>query len=226
MLREDNNTGGIEITSVTRDGPAARAGLRKGLFIHSVDDVPMQGRGLPDVVEMLRGKVGTKVKLDVFDPNKNASQVVELMREELNFAQHASMRERTNLAVMTDQVLRLEATNGARAVIQFFGFTTGGSLGRAGDGEDTATYRWRYGVGPGAPVVTGTNTAVYRYTAKLVGSNRYQLTSRGGTEDAKVKVGEFEVEWSYGYTNKGFIYCNPTKVTATVNDRSEFENGP
>src|SRR5262249_41217740 len=108
---------------------------------------------------------------------------------------------------------------------QFLGFSADAGFGSK-DRQETATYRWRFKASPFASVLAGTNTATDRYTLKLVGSNRYELTARNSREEAKVKAGEITLDWSYGDTNKGLIYCNPSKLKASVHDRSVFDTGP
>ncbi len=224
MLRMDEDSGEVEIMGVTPGSPAAKAGLQKGLFIRSIENLPTKGKKLSESVEVLRGAVGTKVTLEVFDPDKNQNRVVELTREEIVVTGSEWLGRQTNIAVTTDQVLRLEATNGARAVIQFLGFTCGGF--GSGDREDTATYRWRFRASPSAASVAGTNTAVDRYTSKLIGSNRFQRTPRNNPEDAQVKASEIAVQWSYGNTNKGFIRFDQSTLKASLNDQSAFDGGP
>ena len=224
-LRMDADSGELEILDVTPGSPAAKAQLRKGLFVRSIDDTPTKGKQLSECVEVLRGAPGTGVKLEILDPGENQSRMVELTREEILSPRYERLGGLTNLAVSADQVLRLEATNGARAVIQFLSFTTDGGFG-SGDRQETATYRWRFRASPGAPILAGTNTAVDRYTRKLIGSNRFELTPKNSREEAKVKAGELAVEWSYGSTNKGYIRINPSTLKATVHDLSEFEKGP
>jgi carboxyl-terminal processing protease len=55
----------IIISAVLPDGPAAKSGLRARDIILAVDDKPVAGMPLGRVVEMIRGKAGTKVKLTV-----------------------------------------------------------------------------------------------------------------------------------------------------------------
>ncbi len=224
-LRVNEDSGELEIMGVNPGSRAAKAGLQKGLFIRSIDNTPREGKGLSECVAVLRGKVGTKVNLEVFDPDKNQGRVVELTREEIVSTGYERLGGLTNIAVTADQVLRLESTTGARAVIQFLGFTKDGGF-ESRDARDTATYRWRFSSSPGATIVTGTNTAVDRYTMKPIGSNRFEITPTNSREEAKVKAGEIAVEWSYGYANKAYIRINPSSLKATVHDQSEFEKGP
>jgi hypothetical protein len=126
-----------------------------------------------------------------------------------------------SIAVTTDKVLRVEATDGAVALIQFFGFTMDSEKG-----EDTTTYRWRFKASPSSPILGGTNTTVYRYTRKQTGANTYQLAAKDGDDAKRIKVGTFRLDWSYGYTNRGFIYLNRATDKGSVVERTGFETGP
>jgi len=224
MLLKNPDTEELEIRGVVPASPAAKAGLQPGLVVLSIDDVPMEGKRLSEAVELARGAVGTMMKLEVFDPKKNESRVVELTRAEIAFAGTESWGRQTNITLSADEVLRLEATNGARAVIQLLGLTSGG--GRSGDHEDSASYRWRFRASMSAPIQSGTNTAVDKYTLKLIGPNRFDRTSRNSGEEGRIKAGEMALDWSYGYTNKGYIRLDSSRFTPSVHGREEFETGP
>jgi len=224
MLHQDDASGELRIIGITAGSPSAKAGLKIGQIIRSIDRTPTQGISLKAAVESLRGELGTKVRVELFDPSTEQSIVVELTREQIVTTGNTHASGEPSTIVTTDQTLWLEATNGARAVIQFLGFTSGG-VG-TGELESTATYRWRFKASPAAAVQAGTNTAVDRYTSTLTGSSRYLITPINNREEAKVKAGEISVDWSYGYTNKGYIRVNGTKLTSQVREQGEFEVGP
>jgi carboxyl-terminal processing protease len=56
---------GLRVAEVPQEGPAHRAGLRAHDRIVAIDSEPVAGRSMADVVEMLRGPVGTIVVLSV-----------------------------------------------------------------------------------------------------------------------------------------------------------------
>ena len=81
VLRPDNRTGAIQIVNVLPDSPAFQAGLTSGLIIQKVDDIEMAGLGLAKCVSLLRGPAGSKVRLEVIDPEAESTNVVELIRQ-------------------------------------------------------------------------------------------------------------------------------------------------
>jgi carboxyl-terminal processing protease len=60
-----SEVGGLRVLEVPEGGPAWTAGLRAGDRIVSVDGVAVSGRPQAEVVEALRGDVGTTVELEV-----------------------------------------------------------------------------------------------------------------------------------------------------------------
>ena len=61
--------------------PAARAGLVRGLIIQRIGDTSTDGKPLQECVGMMRGPVGSKVQLELVDPAKNTTNIVEFTRE-------------------------------------------------------------------------------------------------------------------------------------------------
>ncbi|MGB1546929.1 MAG: S41 family peptidase [Alphaproteobacteria bacterium] len=57
--------GFVKVVSPIDDTPAHRAGLQTGDYITHLDDKPVLGLTLPQAVEMMRGEVGTKIKLTI-----------------------------------------------------------------------------------------------------------------------------------------------------------------
>jgi carboxyl-terminal processing protease len=55
----------VKIISPIDDTPAARAGLKPGDLVMTIDDQPVTDMSLSDAVEKLRGPIGTKVKLSI-----------------------------------------------------------------------------------------------------------------------------------------------------------------
>jgi carboxyl-terminal processing protease len=73
----------LQIMSVLPGTPAAKAGLHPGLVIQQIDGTDMVGKPLAVCISMTRGPVGSKVQLEVIDPAKSETNIVELIREKI-----------------------------------------------------------------------------------------------------------------------------------------------
>jgi len=58
-------SGVVKVISPIDDTPAALAGIKAGDYIVKIEDVQVQGKSLMEAVKLMRGKVGTKIKLTV-----------------------------------------------------------------------------------------------------------------------------------------------------------------
>ena len=65
-LALDNGT--VKVLKPIEGGPAAKAGIRTGDRIVAVDDILVNGQGLDDSIDRLRGKSGSKVRVSVTRP--------------------------------------------------------------------------------------------------------------------------------------------------------------
>jgi len=70
----------IHVISPIDDTPASRAGLQSGDLIIKIDDTPVQGIGLSEAVELLRGEIGTSVRLSIMRDSADAPFEVEIER--------------------------------------------------------------------------------------------------------------------------------------------------
>lgn len=62
-VSQEKDTGKIYIVKPIEGGPAEKAGIKSGDVIYSVDDKVIKGMELSDVLELVHGKKGTKVKI-------------------------------------------------------------------------------------------------------------------------------------------------------------------
>ena len=83
--------GFVRVITPIDDTPAQRAGVKAGDLITKLDDTPVQGLGLNAVVELMRGKPGTKVVLTIVRESEERPLEIEVVRD---FIQVASVRSR------------------------------------------------------------------------------------------------------------------------------------
>lgn len=76
------DNGVVKIISPIDDTPAAKAGLKAGDYITDIDGETVIGQSLNDVVNKLRGKIGSKVKVTIRRVNKKPFTVT-LKRAEI-----------------------------------------------------------------------------------------------------------------------------------------------
>jgi hypothetical protein len=79
----DNQAGVLRITRVIPNSPAAKAGLRPGLDVIQIDDVPTAGLPLTKCVDLIRGPLGTPIRLQLNDPAQNETKLVVLTRQRI-----------------------------------------------------------------------------------------------------------------------------------------------
>ena len=94
--RESNDPGGpaeigldltrqyyLRVVSASDDSPAAKAGIRAGDFIRTIDNRPTRNMSAYEGERLLRGAVGTTVSLLVIRGNAADPHMVDLVREEV-----------------------------------------------------------------------------------------------------------------------------------------------
>ena len=82
-IRSDPQTHAIVVDMALPNSPAAEAGITNSLIIARVDDVSPAGMNLADVANLIRGPMGTKVKLELVTPDHSQTNTVELTRRKL-----------------------------------------------------------------------------------------------------------------------------------------------
>ena len=73
--------GFVKVISPIDDTPASRAGMQAGDLIIRIDGTAVQGMTLNDAVKMMRGKVGTKIKLTVVRKGEDQALTVTIIRD-------------------------------------------------------------------------------------------------------------------------------------------------
>jgi CubicO group peptidase (beta-lactamase class C family) len=77
----DQRTRTLRIARILPDSPASQAGLSAGLIVKTIDGSPAAGKSLVECVGLLRGPVGTKVRLELIDEGREGAKTVELTRQ-------------------------------------------------------------------------------------------------------------------------------------------------
>jgi C-terminal processing protease CtpA/Prc len=70
----------LKIIGVLSGTPAAKAGLQPGMVIQQINGTNITGVLLSTCVAMMRGPVGSTVRLKVIDPARSATNVVDCSR--------------------------------------------------------------------------------------------------------------------------------------------------
>ena len=66
---------------IVPNSPASQAGLPAGLIIQKIDDVPTASKSLVECVNLIRGKAGTKVRLELVTSDGSKTNTMEITRE-------------------------------------------------------------------------------------------------------------------------------------------------
>ncbi len=73
--------GVVKVISPIDDTPASRAGVKAGDYIVKINDVQVQGKSLPEAVELMRGKVGTDIEITVRRKGVKKALIFNITRE-------------------------------------------------------------------------------------------------------------------------------------------------
>src|SRR5688572_28085421 len=165
----------LAIMGVAPGTPAARAGLRTGQIILAVDGKPTDKLSLTNCVTLIRGEIGTKVKLLIGNRADGRTNTVELVREiiaaeALDAALNASLKDTDDcdwesipvndrpksVLVSSNQTVLAHSTNGSRAFIQFTQF-----------GTTNANYRWRFYPADGTATVKGSGSVFADFDRRI-----------------------------------------------------------
>ena len=73
--------GVVKVISPISDTPADRAGIKSGDFIVKIENEQVQGKSLREAVDLMRGPVGTSIKLTVRRKGKKKALEFNVKRE-------------------------------------------------------------------------------------------------------------------------------------------------
>jgi len=90
-LGVDKDSPAVKVIRGIPDTPASRAGLSPGMVLYSIDGKDIDGKNLADCVSLIRGPVGTKLKMGLIDPRAHTTNVVELERAQITAAGKARL---------------------------------------------------------------------------------------------------------------------------------------
>ncbi len=82
-LGTDSTTGDVKIAQVIPGGPAASAGLKAGLLLRKIDETEVRRRTITECIPLIRGPIGSKVKLELTDPTDNKTREFEITRDKI-----------------------------------------------------------------------------------------------------------------------------------------------
>ena len=84
MLRSGSGGQVLVVVHIVPNSPAAEAGITNGVIITKVDDVSVEGKRLADCVNLIRGPVGSTMRLELVTPDHSQTNTVELTRKKLS----------------------------------------------------------------------------------------------------------------------------------------------
>jgi len=73
--------GVVKVISPIDDTPASRAGIKAGDYIVKINDIQVQGKSLTEAVELMRGKVGSEIKITVRRRGVKKAIIFNITRE-------------------------------------------------------------------------------------------------------------------------------------------------
>ena len=74
-------SGVVKVISPIDDTPASKAGIKAGDYIVKIDDIQVQGKSLTEAVEIMRGPVGSEIKLTVRRIGEKKALIFKIVRE-------------------------------------------------------------------------------------------------------------------------------------------------
>ena len=83
VLKSDDETGAPLIVSVLPNSPAHKAGLQAGSVIQRINELSTDGMELGECVRLIRGRAGSKLRLELFDRRRGVTNTAELIRQKV-----------------------------------------------------------------------------------------------------------------------------------------------
>ncbi|MFA7186422.1 MAG: PDZ domain-containing protein, partial [Victivallales bacterium] len=86
IMAPKSKQAGFKVICTLKDSPAAKAGVKTGDIIIKIDNKTTTGLTLEQCGQLLRGKSGTKVKLEIIRENEDDPVILEITRSEFKQA--------------------------------------------------------------------------------------------------------------------------------------------
>jgi C-terminal processing protease CtpA/Prc len=83
-LEFDRPSRSLLITEVVPNSPASLVHMPIGVLLQKIDDIPTAGKSELQCAGLIRGPVGSKVRLELVDAEQKKTTTIELTREKLN----------------------------------------------------------------------------------------------------------------------------------------------
>ena len=74
-------SGVVKVISPIDDTPASKAGIKAGDYIVKIDEIQVQGKSLSEAVDLMRGPVGTSIKLTIRRVGEKKAIIFNITRE-------------------------------------------------------------------------------------------------------------------------------------------------
>ena len=73
----------LVVAGVVPAGPAYNAGVKKGWALLKIDQIDVTGKKMEECVALIRGKDGTKVRMEFLDNANKSTNRLEIVREKI-----------------------------------------------------------------------------------------------------------------------------------------------
>ena len=108
----------VKVVSPIDETPAAKAGLKTGDFIVSLDDKPIVGLSLSEAVEKMRGKVGTNIKLTVRRENVSEPLTFNIKRDVIKIQAVRSRLEADNVGYIRITTFNQNTSDAVQSAVE------------------------------------------------------------------------------------------------------------
>lgn len=112
------DNGLVKVVSPIDDTPAFRAGIQAGDLITTIDGEPVMGLSLSDAVQKMRGKVGTKIDLEVIREGAAEPIDVQITRDIIQIKSVRHRLEKDNIGYIRITTFNQKTFDGLKKAIK------------------------------------------------------------------------------------------------------------